>query len=181
MILNTDIINRIKELSHLDFEQAKDFETLSHIITKTTGRSMGVTTLKRLMRYIHDERKTNEYTLNTLAIYLGSKCWKDFIDSNNIDSDWQFNDDTIYVDSLQIGTCLLVKYLDREVSFKVCLYEQKRTLLVTSVKNSSLKVDDILFIDQLKKGNVIIASKVIRGKDIGNYKTNGEISDIVLI
>ncbi|MDD3138067.1 MAG: hypothetical protein PHX08_03730 [Lachnospiraceae bacterium] len=181
MILNTDIINRIKELSHLNFEQTKDFETLSHIVTSATGRSMGVTTLKRLMGYIHDERKTNKYTLNTLAIYLGAKSWENYIESNNIDSEWQFNDDTIYVNSLQIGTNLLVKYLDREISLKVYLYEQKKTLLVTSVKNSSLKVDDILFIDQLKKGNQIMASKVVRGKDIGNYKTKGEITDIVLI
>ena len=65
MILNTVTINRIKELSHLDFEQAKDFENLSHIITNATGRSVGVTTLKRLMGYIHDERRINEYTLNS--------------------------------------------------------------------------------------------------------------------
>lgn len=180
MILNTDTINKMKELSHLDFEQAKDFQTLSHIITNATGRSMGVTTLKRLMGYIHDERKTNKYTLNTLAIYLGSKSWKDYIDSNNIDSDWQFDDDTIYVNSLQIDTRILVKYLDREVSFQVCLYEHKKTLKVTSVKNSSLKVDDILFIDHLGKGNEIIAPKVIRGKEIGNYKTNGEITEITI-
>ena len=42
---------------------------------KETDRTIGVTTMKRLLGYISDERNTNEYTLNTIAIYLGYPSW----------------------------------------------------------------------------------------------------------
>lgn len=49
------------------FDKAVDFGLLSSYIYKDTGRTIGVTTLKRLFNYINDERKTSEYTLNTIA------------------------------------------------------------------------------------------------------------------
>ena len=45
-------------------------------------------------------------------------------------------------------------------------------------ENSSLKVNDILFVNSLQVGNIIEADKVIRGKNIGNYRTHGEISEM---
>lgn len=53
------------------FDKAVDFGLLSSYIYKDTGRTIGVTTLKRLFNYINDERKTSEYTLNTIALYMG--------------------------------------------------------------------------------------------------------------
>ncbi|MGL5893257.1 MAG: hypothetical protein ACRCZM_01400 [Bacteroidales bacterium] len=144
-----------------------------------TSRSMGITTLKRLMGYIHDDRKTNEYTLNTLAIYLGAKKWKDYVESNNVNSEWQFEDNSIHIDSLQLNVCLLVKYLDREVLFQVNLFEDKKVLKVILTKNSSLNKGDILFVERVKKGEIIVASKVIRGSNIGNYRTNSEVTDVI--
>lgn len=39
------------------FDKAVDFGLLSSYIYKDTGRTIGVTTLKRLFNYINDERK----------------------------------------------------------------------------------------------------------------------------
>ncbi len=180
MILDKHIIDKIKEKSHLDFDQAKDFDTLSRMIIDSTGRTMGVTTLKRLMGYINDERKTNEYTLNTLALFLGFSTWASFKNSNNIDSEWNFVDDAVYIKSLDEGSLITIKYLDRVVDFTVVLVNNDKVLKVKKALNSSLDVDDILFIESIEKGESLDASKIIRGDNIGNYKTNGSISEITI-
>ena len=53
MRLSDKIINELKKKSGLLFDKANDFETLSAMIFKVTGRSIGVTTLKRLFNYIY--------------------------------------------------------------------------------------------------------------------------------
>lgn len=73
------------------------------------------------MGYINDERKTNEYTLNTLALFLGFSTWASFKNSNNIDSEWNFVDDAVYIKSLDEGSLITIKYLDRVVDFTVVL------------------------------------------------------------
>ena len=103
MILNKQIITKIKDKSFLSFDKAKDFTILSSIIFEETKRSIGVTTIKRLLGYIDDSRKTNEYTLNTIAIYLGYKNWNELCCSLRIDSDWNFEDDKVYIDDLEVG------------------------------------------------------------------------------
>lgn len=180
MILNKEIIDRLKEKSGLTFEKSKDFEYLCDSIYKETGRTIGVTTIKRLLGYISDDRKTNEYTLNTIAVYLEYPSWSELCYTIKIDSDWEYEDDTYYIDELPLNTTLKVKYLNRDVCFKVVEYDKNKVLLVVEAKNSSLKEGDILIIDHLKEGEILEAKSVIRGKTIGNYRTNGELKDIII-
>ena len=77
MILNNAIIEDVKEKSGLLFDKAGDFAILSSLIFKATGRSIGITTLKRLFYYINDDRKASEYTMNTIALYVGYKSWEE--------------------------------------------------------------------------------------------------------
>ena len=51
MILNNAIIEDLKEKSGLLFDKAGDFSILSSLIFDETGRTIGVTTLKRLFYY----------------------------------------------------------------------------------------------------------------------------------
>lgn len=53
MILNDTIIDDIKRKSGLLFDKAGDFDLLSTYVYKETGRTIGVTTLKRLFGYIN--------------------------------------------------------------------------------------------------------------------------------
>ena len=53
-------------------------------------------------------------------------------------------------------------------------------LEVVEAKNSSLKAGDILQIEHLKEGEILEAKSVLRGKDVGNYRTNGELTKIVM-
>jgi len=52
MILSNDIINAIKVKSGLLFDKAGDFSVLSSLIFQETGRTIGISTLKRLFNYI---------------------------------------------------------------------------------------------------------------------------------
>lgn len=180
MIFNNQIIEMLKKRSGLSFDKAKDYELLCASIYAATGRTIGVTTMKRLMGYISDERKTNEYTLNTIAIYLGHQSWSDLSCMLRIDSDWDFEDNTYYVDELPLDMVLKVKYLNREVCFKVVEFNKIRALQVLEAQNSSLNEGDILMIDHLKEGEILEAKSVFRGKTIGNYRTNGELKEIIL-
>ena len=178
MILNSQIIQSIKAKSGLYFDKAKDFEILCGLIFKGTGRTIGVNTLKRLLGYIEDDRKTNPYTLNTIALYLNYASWEELCKAIRIDSDWDFEDEAIYIHSLDVGDEIDVAYLDRRVSFVVTEIDETKVLEVKSVENSSLRPGDILFVYKIQKGDIIEAEKVIRGSKTGNYKTNGDVSQI---
>ncbi len=179
MILNEQIIKQLKEKSGLLLEQAKDYSVLAGKIFSETGRNIGVTTLKRLLGTVNDSRKTNEYTLNTIALYLGYETWQNFTEANSIDSVWNFSEDeTFYIQKLATDTILTVEYLDREVSFVVIQQDGQNVLKVVSAKNSSLQKNDILYIHKISVGKILQADKVIRGEQIGNYKTNGEVHEI---
>ena len=88
MILNKRIIEDIKNESGLLFDKAGDFALLASLIYKKTKRNIGVTTLKRLFCYINDDRKASEYTLNTIALYLGFSTWDEYTSLQKIESDW---------------------------------------------------------------------------------------------
>ena len=181
MILNKRIIEDIKNESGLLFDKAGDFALLASLIYKKTKRNIGVTTLKRLFCYINDDRKASEYTLNTIALYLGFSSWDEYTSLQKIESDWGFNDESIYIQALDPGTQITIKYLNRKVSFLVKELDGNNILEVSGVENGSLQVGDILHVHKIKKDSILEAESVIRGTSHGNYKTNGEINFIEII
>ncbi len=180
MILPKSVIQDLLSVSGLIFDQAKDFYTLANKISTKTGRSMSATTLKRLFGYITDERKANAYTLNTIAKYIGYESWEDCIQTKQFDSIRNFPDNSIYIHSLSIATEIEVKYLDRQVNFVVINYQGRKALKVLRSINSSLKVDDVLELYRLRGGDCIEAERLIRGLEVGNYKTNGALTSIIV-
>lgn len=180
MTLSNKIIDDLKAKSGLLLEQAKDLDVLAGDIFSVTNRNIGITTLKRLLGIITDNHKTNQFTLNTLAIYLGYKTWEDYIAATNIDSVWNFDDQAIYVSDLKENSTVSVKYLDRHVSFKVTTYEDSKVLKVVSTENSSLQPDNVVVIHKLCLGEIMQAEGVIRNGVRGNYKTGGELSEIIV-
>ena len=180
MILSENIIEDLKKKSNLPFDCAKDFERLAYEIREVTGRSIGVTTLKRLMGYINDDRKTNTYTLNTIASFLGYESWNLYIQTLCMESVWDYKDSTYYVDELCQGDRITLKYLDRIVNVVVKMVGNKNVLCVMSSINCSLRKDDILYVDAIIEGQPLTARCVVRGCKKGNYKTRGEIKSISL-
>ena len=175
MILNKRIIEDIKNESGLLFDKAGDFALLASLIFKKTKRNIGVTTLKRLFCYINDDRKASEYTLNTIALYPGFSTWDEYTSLQKIESDWGFEDESIYIQALNPEMLLTIKYLNKTVKFLVKELDGNNVLEVYGVENGSLQVGDILYVYKIKKGSILEAECVIRGSNHGNYKTNGEI------
>ena len=68
MVFSEDISNK----AGLLLDRAGDFESLSSNVYKETGRTIGI----------------SEYTLNTIAIYLGFDNWETYLKAKNIDSEW---------------------------------------------------------------------------------------------
>lgn len=178
MVFNSQIVEKLKEKSGLSFDKSIDFELLCDSIFKQTGRTIGLTTIKRLLGYISDDRHTNDYTLNTIGIYLGFPSWEKMCSTLRIDSDWGFKDETFYIEDLDEGTRIGVKYLNRTVLFEVESYNGNKVLRVMETENSSLELGDLLFVEHIRKGEILEAKKVIRGNNKGNYRTNGEILEI---
>ena len=136
MILRNLVIDDLKDKSGLLFDQAKDFDMLTKLIMDVTQRSIGVTTLKRLMGYIDDDHRTNSYTLNTIALYLGFSTWDDYLLARSVDSIWGFQDSAVYIHELELDSEILVKYMDRTVKFKVVEHKEKKALMVIEAVNS---------------------------------------------
>ena len=134
MVFNYQIIEMLKEKSGLTFDKTKDFELLCESIFEETDRTIGVTTMKRLLGYISDERNTNEYTLNTISIYLGYHSWGELSGMLRIDSDWNYEEGAYYINELKEGTKITVRYLNREVTFKVEKYNNIKALKVIDIK-----------------------------------------------
>ena len=87
---------------------------------------------------------------------------------------------TMYVEDLPLDKVITVKYLNRSVTFKVILFHNKKMLQVLKSVNSSLAKDDVLAVDSLRVGNVLEAKTVYRGEIRGNYRTNGELKEVIV-
>jgi len=112
-------------------------------------------------------------------MYLGYATWQKYTEANSIDSVWNFSEDeTYHVQELAVGANVCVEYLNRKVSFVVIQRDGINVLEVVSVKNSSLQQNDILYVHKISVGKILQADKVIRGENIGNYKTNGEVFEV---
>lgn len=178
MIFNKEVIEDIKQKSGLLFDKTNDYALLSVQISEATNRTIGVTTLKRLFCYIRDAHKASEYTLNTIAIYLGYDSWKSYSSAKSLVSEWGYKDDTVYVHKLNIGQVITIKYLDRIVKFSVMEKDCQKILKVVTAENSSLMPNDLLWVYRIRNGEKLEAEKILRGDIIGNYRSNGEVSVI---
>ena len=53
-------------------------------------------------------------------------------------------------------------------------------LQVLKAINNSLAKDDVLAVDSLRVGYVLEAKTVFRGEIRGNYRTNGELKEVIV-
>lgn len=139
MFLPSVTIEQIKEISGLSFDKASDFEALADMISSKTSNRLGVTTLKRLIGYISDDRATNKSTLNILAKFLGFTSWDRYWATVNLDSTWDEDDDAVWIQEIPVGTTIEVSYLNRKVVFEKVTFKEKSALKVLQSINASLK------------------------------------------
>ena len=97
-----------------DLESPRDFDFLSEQIQLSTSEYLSPTTLKRLFGYIPQTAQPRITTLSIVARFLGFKGWQDYIEHQNVESDF-VSATKILTSELQIGQKIIMAWNpDRE-------------------------------------------------------------------
>lgn len=161
--------------------QAADCDRLALDIYSITGERLGSTTLKRLLGFVDDERKTYISTLDIIANYLGYNSWHELEkveDTGN--SDFAYISEEIVSSRLEIGDTITLSYLpDRHLDIK---YVGNSQYLVTKSIHGKLKEGDIITVGSILPNYPLHVSKVIRnGENLGEFVAGkiGGVTNIV--
>ena len=161
--------------------QAADCDRLALDTYSITGERLGSTTLKRLLGFVDDERKTYVSTLDSIANYLGYNSWQELEkveDTGN--SDFAYISEEIVSSRLDIGDIITLSYLpDRHLGIK---YVGNSQYLVTKSIESKLKKSDIITVGSKLPNYPLHVSKVIRnGENLGEFVAGkiGGVTNIV--
>ena len=139
-----------------------DFNELSLRIRTATGRSVSVSSIKRIWGYVsYSHRPTNE-TLSILAAFAGYRDWHDFRTSDAAAESSDFlRKDVVKASDLAPGMRLRLCWKpDRECEVE-CLGD--RRFKVVGTENSKLQTGDIFCCEVMAKGEPLICHDVRRG------------------
>lgn len=152
-----------------------DFQALADSIHIKTGRTIGLSTLKRLWGYINDQTGTTYSTLSLLSVYVGYNDWDGFCiyaygtrpDSDD-DSDFSAGQ-LVLSSSLPLGSMVTVLWGDD----KGCVLKKTAhpdTFTVESTTNIKLLPGDVTVIRSISVGHPLYATGCIRGSVVlGSY------------
>lgn len=150
-----------------------DFQELAFDIQSVTGRTIGLSTLKRIWGYVNDQSGTTFTTLSLLCRYIGYNDWDAFCRStadNHKSKESAFSSDKI----------LNTKKLPVDTIIKIELGEAKNCVIIKSgepdsftvveAENIKLIVSDRLIVDCIAIGRPFFASECWRdGRQMGSY------------
>ena len=169
MRLPFHIVEMLRRKSGNRLRLPSDCDFLALDIKSATGERLGSTTLKRLLGFVDDERKTYVSTLDIIANYLGFNSWHDLEkveDAGN--SDFAYISQEIVSSLLDIGDTISLSYLpDRQLSLKYI--GNSRFLVIGSIRGK-LKVDDIITVGSIVPNYPLHVSLVERnGENLGEF------------
>lgn len=122
-----------------DLESPRDFDFLSEQIQLSTSEYLSPTTLKRLFGYIPKTAQPRITTLSIVARFLGFKGWQDYIEHQNVESDF-VSATKILTSELQIGQKIIMAWNpDRECIIE---YIGNNRFLVLHTLNAKMQVGD---------------------------------------
>lgn len=140
-----------------------EFNELSREIQKKTGRSLSLSSIKRIWGYVRYEGSPSVTTLNTLAQYNDFKDWESFVVacSGNGSSDSGFmNDDVIDPGSLNVGDRILLGWGKGKMCEIECISPAR--FQVNESRNIKLAVGDTFILHTLCKGHPLYISEIER-------------------
>ena len=147
-----------------------------------TGQHIGSTTLKRLLGFVKDDRKTYLSTLDIIAVYLGFNSWEELaavepVGNSGFDEMLQ----EVQADSLSVGEYVRISYLpDREVLLR---HLGNTRFRVVESLNSKLQPLDEIMVSSFILSYPLHASHVWRaGADLGAFTagTTGGLTQITI-
>ncbi|MDE6535968.1 MAG: hypothetical protein K2K82_08200 [Muribaculaceae bacterium] len=147
-----------------------DFDALSAQILSSTGRTLGVSTLKRLWGYVTSSHTPSYSTLSILARYVGFHDWHSFCSHfHDLDDSGFSKEGMIIAAELEIGATIRAEWNGD----KVCSLRkiaQPARFEVVEAKNIKLNPGDTMTIDTLSVGQKLIATDCLRaGRALGTY------------
>ena len=141
-----------------------EFNDLSRMIKAKTGRSISLSSIKRIWGYVRYEGFPSVSTLNNLAQYNGYKDWDTFmlgyISDRGADSAF-LKESVVSADNLTAGDCLLLSWGDGK-SCEIEYLEAMR-FRVNDSRNIKLEPGDTFTVRTLSLGHPLYVSDIRRG------------------
>lgn len=151
-----------------------DFNELILAVKSVTGKSLSLSTVKRLWGYVAYESEPSQSTLSILSRFIGYSGWEDFcISKPDEDSDLIHAETTLQ--HLQHGATVTLEWEPA----KGCTLRHlaSNRFIVTEAHNIKLKQGDELTVEILSTGQPVYMKDIIRnGRKIPLYiaaKKNG--------
>lgn len=122
-----------------------DFNSAEAEISKVARRPVSATTLMRVWDYVRDageDYSPGNYTLSTLAIYLGFNDFKDYLKRGNESQSQGYNGEGIDAKEIPKGKELVIKWEPDRILRLKSLGDGR--FEVTKSKNGTLQVGDIV-------------------------------------
>jgi hypothetical protein len=168
MVLSTYVQKLLREKAGNQLSLPFQLELLAGEILASTGKSISVNTLKRLLGELPDVN-TSTSTLNIIAEYLGFRDWNALEKvSENGNSQIAELDDTVFPSRLDVGTLFEITYEPRR-RLLLKVGDDKRCI-VEQYNGSKLAYGDVLSIAEVTVGSSLVVSVVERdGKQLGRY------------
>ncbi len=167
------LLNIVSQTAGFNPRTPTDFVALAGCIYNKTGRTIGLSTLKRLWGYITDQPGTTYSTLSLLSRYAGYRDWDNFCDVTTQleeDRDSEFTSEEI-VESrlLQIGTEVSISLGNgKSCSFRKTAQPDK--FEITHARNIKLHTGDSLRVACLAVGRPFYATDCWRDNyALGSY------------
>ena len=141
-----------------------DFNELSRMIHQKTGRSISLSSIKRIWGYVRYEGFPSLNTLNTLAKYNEFKDWETFLTGKSYksgDDSGFLSDSVINAEELKPGDKLMLSWGDKKSCEIECIEVMR--FRVNASQNIKLKPDDTFSFHTLCIAHPIYIRDIQRG------------------
>ena len=154
-----------------------DVEALHYDVLEATGMNISVNTLKRLLGMVTDVKQARQFTLDTIARYVGHDSWEAMAQFAKEKGNSDFEDvESVVVASLCEGDIIELTYPpDRMVRMR---HSCGNECLVIESVNGKLREGDVVDVAHLVLGYPLYAKSVTRDeKQLGAF-TAGKIGGL---
>ena len=169
-MLPQEIVKKIEAKLGMEINYPQQCEIVAQAIEDETGQTLGVSTVKRMLGFLNEDRIPRQSTMDILSKFLG---YKDAaLMSKDISKDSEISDFTwmecVEPEDLKEGTQLQITYDPQRLLILTYLGDNK--FIVNESKRSKLEKGDVLEIHQLVVGHELLVNDVTReGKSKGSY------------
>lgn len=172
-----DLKEECEKVFHKGIVSPTDFNSLSLAVKKSTGRSISVSTLKRIWGYVSYAHTPSYEILSILSEFVGYRDWHDFVNAACVtDSSDFIGAEIIKSSELQNGkkvriswkpdrTCIL-EYLGNS-EFKVLEAQNSKIIKGDHFSCGVIAKGEPLICHEIRRGGALLADGYIAGKTDG--------------